>query len=310
MKNVNSTYPPSGSNEEIPTFVLSVPTPTDDPNKATLQPQLVPVATAVAASVAQPSAPVEKGESPSTHNNMRIDCCGCPLPRRILWLLGGIIAGIIVAGATAAAVGGGSGASASVSPVDSGSVPSSGSTSIDPLNNDTSVVLVGNEAVSEFPIAIPYTAVQAPTTLPFQVHGSFRADRDSPGYSGIVGHMANCDVHATCEGFKIYLSPEGQLRIIVSQTTSFYNAAKSNQLDLNDGNWHTFVCFVSAESIQVQVDGIGGALLATTDERGVQNPKVFGRVVHAGAYIIGDDPGQWDYRRFKGEIRDLAIVQD
>ena len=182
---------------------------------------------------------------------------------------------------------------------DSSSVPSN------------SVVLVGEKAVSDFPIPIHYALVEAPKKLPFEVHGSFKATSDQqPDHPGILSHETNCKSHETCEGFKIFLTPEGYLRLNVAQYTSYYNVAWSHQTNLHDGEWHSFVARVSEQTISVEVDGVMGEPVGTTDERGVQEQKKFGRVIHSSPYVVGDDPDEWDERIFVGEIRNVFIVEE
>lgn len=301
--------------DENPIVAAKCPTSTSDTATQTPTPVAVLIEQdqLVAVMPMEEQAPAEQKEG----EHPRAPCCN-----RVSWkaiCLIGAIALMVLAGASVAAVlvpstsstdDDGSSPTRPNETNDDGSSSKQPNRTSDDENTDIAnnrVVLVG-EPIVNFPIVIPYANVQAPTQLPFQVQGEFLANPDAPIHTGIVDHEMNCQTHATCEGFKIYLGSEDDLRIIVAQVSSFYTSAGSKQTGLKDGSWHKFVCTVSEDLISVQVDGIDGIPMGTSDERAVQNPKKFGRVIHSGPYLIGDDPGQFNDRRFKGQLRDIVIV--
>ena len=168
---------------------------------------------------------------------------------------------------------------------------------------------------SSFPQTVSYSSVLGPKNLPFRVQGEFRTNGALTQIAGIVYHTGNDD-HEANAGFKIVLtagfsgSTGYKLGFIVSQHTSFYSSAESEQTGLDDGNWHSFEAIATPTTIQLIVDGVEGPLKEPSDERGVQTVKEFGRVETTTAYVLGQDPCCTNYgeqRILSGQIRNVAL---
>jgi len=164
---------------------------------------------------------------------------------------------------------------------------------------------ISQDKVGSFPVKVSYGNVQGPSGMPFEVHGQFKASPDTPKWSGIVDHVADGN-HKNYAGWKIGLDEKHSLRLDVSQSTSYYARAHSSQQHLADGKWHTFVCKVTKDYIQIEVDGVLGQQAGTSDRRGKQTPPELGRVVNTNDYIVGQDMYS-NERLFQGEIKDLYL---
>ena len=177
------------------------------------------------------------------------------------------------------------------------------------------VPMLDAAGASSFPQTVSYASVLGPKNLPFRVQGEFRTNGALNGVAGIVYHVGNDD-HEANAGFKIVLttgfsgSTGYKLGFYVSQHTSFYSTAESEQTGLDDGNWHSFEAIATSTTIQLIVDGVEGLIKGPSDERGVQTVKEFGRVINTEDYVLGRDPcctQHGEQRILSGQIRNVVL---
>jgi hypothetical protein len=103
----------------------------------------------------------------------------------------------------------------------------------------------------------------------------FRSCSQQSPHAGLVSHITHG--HLSASGFDIGLPSSTQVRLNVSQFTSFYNMAIVH-VPWCDGEWHFVAALMCDEYVQLFVDDQQSERVRVSHERGRQQQERFGRI--------------------------------